>query len=182
MIIGVDPGKDGAFSLLNPDTGTVLVWDMPTFAMTVGKTRKTRVDPVQVATLFDQFRLMGATTCVMEAVGGRPRQSAHNAFTFGWGAGLIYMACVNARIPIESVPPSVWKRMLRAPKEKKASVARADELFPDSRHLFRGKKGGLLDGRAEAAMLALYGAIHIKHAKPHDREWQFIKDRRFTRP
>jgi hypothetical protein len=180
MILGIDPGNQGAFALLNPDTGSLMVWDMPTFQMTIGRTRKTRIDPVQVDILFEGFKAAGCRLAVMESVGGRPRQSAHNAFTFGWGAGLIYMACVTNRIPPEPVPPSVWKRMMRAPKEKEAAVARADELFPEHRHLFRGKRNGLMDGRAEAALLALFGAVHVKHAKPHDREWAFITGKRFT--
>jgi len=43
------------------------------------------------------------------------------------------------------------------PKGKKTSVDHASRLFPAFAHLFRGPKGGLLDDRAEAVLLAELG-------------------------
>ncbi|MFN3612577.1 hypothetical protein, partial [Tepidimonas sp.] len=81
-----------------------------------------------------------------------------------------YMACVIARLPIETVPPMTWKKLLSVPgkaKNEKAGerdrqiVARADEILPDYRRMWRGPKGGILVDRAEAAMLAYFGLVHV---------------------
>ena len=53
------------------------------------------------------------------------------------------------------VPPQVWKRRFNLTSDKDASRARASELLPAHAHLWPLKEH---DGRAEAALLALYGA------------------------
>jgi hypothetical protein len=127
---------------------------------------------------------------VIEAVGGRPKQGASSAFVFGYTVGLIYMACVSVKLPIETVPPQVWKKILAVPgkKNKKdepvrpqkdidgAIIGRADELMPAHRSMWRGPQGGFKMDRAEAAMLAFYGARYTlnstKPMKITDEEWR----------
>ena len=59
-------------------------------------------------------------------------------------------------LPLERVRPSAWKMAmgLRG-KPKAASRGMATELFPDFADQFRRVKD---DGRAEAALIARYGA------------------------
>ena len=75
------------------------------------------------------------------------------------------MACFYSNIIIETVTPMTWKAYMRVPGKTKADdsaiMARADELFPEDRHLFRGPQGGKKLDRAEAAMIARYGADHL---------------------
>jgi hypothetical protein len=63
---------------------------------------------------------------------------------------------------VEFVDPKVWKKhfgLLK--KEKEESVKKACFVFPKDKDLFtRPKRGGgtmMLDGRAEAALIAGYG-------------------------
>lgn len=161
MFIGIDPGAKGAIALYDDKRHTLLIHDMPYFQMTVGKTRKKRLNGVEILHMLRGFRDIGATMACMEAVGGRPKQSAPTAFVLGWGAGLIYQSLVALSIPVEHIPPAVWKRALRAPAEKRAAVQRANEIFPEQAGLFRGPKGGFMDGRAEAAMIAYFCATKI---------------------
>lgn len=158
MYIGIDPGLQGAIALYNPANNSLLIHDMPYFLMTIGKTRKKRLDGVTIQHMLKGFKDVGAQMACIEAQNPRPRQSAQSVYATGWGAGLLYQACVSLLIPMEHVPPSVWKRIIKAPKEKPAAVARANELFPESAHLFRGPRGGIMDGRAEAAMIAYFCA------------------------
>ena len=168
LILGVDPGASGAFAVYNTDTRRLVsVDDMPSWFQTVGKKKRKRVDALALADMFDTYEMMGVELVVMEAVGGRTGQSASAGFVFGYGVGLIYMAALYSRIAIETVPPQTWKKLLNVPGKAQGGdddiMNRADELFPQDRHLFRGERGGKKIDRAEAAMMAKFGAEHVWH-------------------
>lgn len=171
-VVGIDPGNSGALAVYDPHAKLITeVIDMPVFYMTVNNKKRKRVDAVGIITWLEMQKMLGAELVLIEAIGGRPKQGASAAFVLGYGVGLIYMACVALRLPIETVPPQVWKKMMRVPGKKDAEgkkqaeyngmiVNRADELMPDCRDLFRGPKGGLLVDRAEACLLAKYAGDH----------------------
>lgn len=163
LILGIDPGAHGAFAVYDTDSKRLISLERtPTWFQQVGKTKRARVDPIRLAEMFDVYAMMGVTLAVMEAVGGRAKQSASAGFVFGYGVGMMYMALVYTRIPIETVSPQSWKALLRVPGKTKADdsaiLARADELFPEDRDMFRGTRGGMQIDSAEAAMLARFGA------------------------
>lgn len=165
LVVGVDPGINGAMAMYDARTcRLVKLDDMPTWSMPVGKRVRTRVDAVDLANYFETAKLLGVDCVVIEAVGGRPRQSASSGFVFGYTVGLIYMSCIACRLHIETVPPDQWKKLLSVKGKGRANedaiMARADELFPDDRNMFRGPQGGRKLDRAEAAMLAYFGAKH----------------------
>lgn len=168
LILGVDPGASGAFAVYNTDTRRLVsIDDMPSWFQTVGKKKRKRVDALALADMFDTYEMMGVELVVMEAVGGRTGQSASAGFVFGYGVGLIYMAALYSRITIETVPPQTWKKLMNVPGKSQGSdddiLNRADELFPQDRTLFRGERGGKKIDRAEAAMMAKFGAEHVWH-------------------
>lgn len=168
LILGVDPGASGAFAVYDNIAQRIIsIEDMPVWYQTIGKKKRKRVDALALADMFDTYEMMGVELVVMEAVGGRPRQSASAAFVFGYGVGLIYMAALYSRIVIETVPPAGWKKILNVPGKQNGSdddiLSRADEIFPHDRHLWRGERGGKKVDRAEAAMLARFGADHVLH-------------------
>lgn len=185
VVVGVDPGLYGAMARYDDSTGILDVTDMPIWYMTVGKKQRPRVDAVELAEYFDMQKMLGAELVLIEQVGGRPKQSASAAYVFGYTVGLIYMACIAARLPIETVPPQVWKKVLNVPGKRDgrkgadkpvyateqeaktakrefkkqvdgALIGRADEIFPNYRDVWRGPKGGFSLDRAEAALLAFY--------------------------
>ena len=172
-VIGIDPGSGGALAVYDYAAQKIIhIEDMPIFNMTINKKTRKRIDAIGVLEFLATWQMAGCKLVMIEAVGGRPRQGASAAFVFGYGVGLIYMACVALRLPIETVPPQTWKRVLRVPGkaekgDKKTKefngmiVNRADELMPEARDLWRGaKKHRGQDvfkvDRAEAAMLAKY--------------------------
>lgn len=169
LVLGVDPGHSGALVTYNTDTQRVVtVEDMPIWHQMIGKKSRARIDALALADMFDVFELMGVGLMVLEAVGGRPKQSASSAFVFGYGVGLLYACGLYTRIPIETVPPAVWKRVMNIPGKGKgddsAIMQRAAELFPLDRDILmpRGKRGGQpAADKAEAAMLAKYGGDYV---------------------
>lgn len=166
--IGIDPGISGA--LAHYQNGRMVdVIDMPTFPMMINKKQRDRLDMVALAEYFMLKKMMGVQIVMLEAVGGRPRQSASAGFVFGYTVGALFALCIQVRLPITTVPPAVWKKVLQVPGKvdkhtKKMDktyaskiITRADELIPDDRQMWRGDKGGLKVDRAEAALLAMYG-------------------------
>lgn len=59
-------------------------------------------------------------------------------------------------IPYDVVRPQVWKRTVGLPQkaDKAASVALASRLFPRLSDQLVGPRGGLIDGLAEALLIA----------------------------
>ena len=160
ITIGVDPGLHGAIAVYDAAAGAILeILDMPLTPVLVSGKQRMVLDVPQLHHEVGRLRKThGAALAVLEEVGAMPKDGAVSAFKFGWVAGVIYGAFSGYRFRIERIRPQVWKKALRVPALKAASVARADELFPASRNLWRGARGGALDGRAEAAMIAKYGA------------------------
>jgi hypothetical protein len=171
-VVGIDPGATGALAIYDTSTGLETIFDMPMWMQVIGKRTRPRVDTVQVADLFDTFAMLDVRLVVLEAVGGRPKQSASAAFVFGYGVGLLMMAAIQSKIPVETVEPATWKKVMRVPKDDQGIVRRADEMFPDHRAEFRGSRGGIKHDRAEAAMLAKYGADFLLRSIRPDAEWR----------
>lgn len=169
--LGIDPGGNGAFALYSPpvrDKGgapfvpaTLEAWDMPVNEVTVGGSKRKRIDVAGVNELLDAICLLGEPDrIVVEQVGGMPGQAG--GFAFGYGVGALHAILTMRKLPFEVVPPTKWKKAVKAPKDKKEAVVRAEELFPHHRALFRDTtkttKGALRPDRAEAALLAYYAA------------------------
>jgi hypothetical protein len=57
------------------------------------------------------------------------------------------------------VPPRRWKSALQVPASKDAARFRASQLLPQAAHLWPLKKH---DGRAEAALLAVFGGRQLR--------------------
>jgi hypothetical protein len=165
ILIAADPGVTGALCLYDTKLGMLSVFPMPTYEKATGKktlataTKPARpivrnhLDEDEVIDRIAMFKDMGATHFVVEKVGGLPGQSAPNAFTFGFGYGILVGAAKAAGLIIEKIEPAKWKADLRVPADKKAARARASELLPTHKHLWP-KAGD--DGKAEAALLALW--------------------------
>jgi hypothetical protein len=72
----------------------------------------------------------------------------------GWLAGVL----ASRSVPLTLVPPVRWKRALGVSKDKDGCRARASQLLPKAAHQWPLRKH---DGRAEAALIALYGAREL---------------------
>lgn len=155
-IFAIDPGKTGGVAVYRADLRQLAVYDIP---LSAGKTGKTQTDNRGLLDLLAPED--GRNIAIVEQVSPRPGEGSVSAFTFGRGFGAIEMACAALGHEVHYVTPSVWKKYfgLIAPKGtakklvKDASRALAQNRFPaDARHFQRVRD----DGRAEAALMALY--------------------------
>lgn len=153
--IGFDPGKSGAIALLRGEQ-LIDVADMPIVA--------DKVSPALVAEIVTRYceRISGyagtgGVTCVIEDVSAMPGQGVTSMFTFGRSKGVLEGVCAAKGLRTTYVRPSQWKRDLRISKEKASARRLATELWPARAGLFARVKD---DGRAEAALIALWGVRH----------------------
>lgn len=151
-VVGFDPGLKGAIGIL--DGKDVFVIDMPLTQATRG-----RGEEIDLAALECELDIMLGEVdhAFIETVGAMPKQGGSSMFKFGYCAGSVRGLLVARKIPITMVEPSVWKPALGLSRSKDTSVARASQLYPAHAAMFRGPKGGVMDGRAEAVLIARYG-------------------------
>lgn len=139
------------------------VYDMPVVRVKRGKTEKRRIDAMGLQLLLERLALLEPGCIYIEDVGGMPGQSAPNAFAFGYGCGQLLQAAASLRLPVQMVSPQLWKRALKVPAGKDDARARASQLLPAHAELWaRGKD----DGRAEAALIALWGLRSLQGLTP----------------
>lgn len=161
LVLGIDPGLSGAFALYDPEGGLLEVADVPVLESrrSTGKVKRS-IDAYEAARLIDVWsRQIGLV--MIEQVGIRPGEGAVGAFSFGEGFGLLRGICHAHFLRVETVTPQVWRRAMGVKGDKDESRARASVLMPRSTELWRLKKH---DGRAEAALIALYGVRVLKES------------------
>jgi crossover junction endodeoxyribonuclease RuvC len=142
-ILGLDPGVFGAIAFYFPDQkAAISVYDVPT----VGK-------EINASALYDMINKYDPDLAVIEAVHAMPRQGVSSSFNFGVSFGIAKGVVGALHIPVIFVTPTKWKKHFGLNADKEKSRALAISTWPFSDH-FRRKKD---DGRAEAALLALYG-------------------------
>jgi crossover junction endodeoxyribonuclease RuvC len=156
MIVGIDPGAGGALVWMEEDGSLLAIEDMPGVVVEVGGKRRRRVSAPMLAAL---LRDIVPTHAYVENVGPMKTDGSAGAFAFGKSAGLIEGVLAGLSIPITLVTPQSWKRASRIPADKGAARLRAAQLFPGFASEFIRVKD---DGRAEAALIALYG-VQARH-------------------
>lgn len=163
IIIGIDPGLDGAIALLHPDTLALeRILDIPTIG--AGKQRIVNI-ALLYASLMAALPEGEPVTCWLEYAAARPIQSVSATFKQGRVYGILEAITVCMGWPLHVVTPGKWKqhfglarREWSNAERKAASRAHATRMFPSHADLFVRVKD---DGRAEAALIALYGAEKI---------------------
>lgn len=159
--LGIDPGANGAVCVLDPLNPT------PTF---VSLSPKLMFFEVQQA-IWDEVQ--DATVhATLEEVHSLYGMSAKSNFTFG---GMFWRAkslLESMQYPYELVQPKAWQQAVGAPTRKflgkemdlKHAIADlAQGYYPTAQ--LHGPKGGLMDGRSDALMIAHYA--YITHRKDY---------------
>jgi crossover junction endodeoxyribonuclease RuvC len=146
LIIGVDPGKTGGIAVLHE--GRLLdAFRMPLTAD--GK----QVDAQGVRDLLDAVANPWRDVIVLEKVHAMPKNGSIASFSLGHSVGVVVGVALGAGYRLRLIAPAEWKKIVGIPagSDKGASRAKASELFPDKRELWKLKKD---DGLAEAALIA----------------------------
>lgn len=146
MILGIDPGATGAVAIMSDNGYLIDLHDLPHM----------KGHGLSEAILAEMLsEVDDCKHAFIERVAARPKQGVVSAFNFGMNFGTIKGVCSALRIPVSLVTPAKWKRDLNLTADKDQARARAAQLWPGAAAQFARKKD---DGRAEAALVALWGS------------------------
>lgn len=156
IVLGIDPGLSGA--LASWDGEELVLYEIPTMKAQ-GRGRE-----VAWSELYQEWQahFWNCDHVFLERVMSRHGEGVSSAFKFGFVTGGFRGIIAAMELPVTLVTPGVWKKHYGIQASKLGAVRRASELFPSYARLFRGPKGGLKDGPAEAALIALYGYDKLK--------------------
>ena len=159
LILGVDPGLDGALALIDLHNGDLVdVFDMPVLQLKA----KRELDEYGLARIIDQHAAL-LTDAWIERVWSMPGEGVVQAFAFGAAYGQLRgVICANF-IPLHDVVPTVWKRAVGVAGDKDESRKAASIQWPDQTGRWPAKKH---HGRADASLIAAYGRRQF--LKVHD--------------
>lgn len=152
-VLGIDPGFSGAVAAYLEATGAMAIHDMPVFPVKAGR------NEINHHGLLAIMRQYEGATVWLELVSARPGQGVTSMFRFGQGYGAIEMACAATGCAVRYVTPAKWKGHFGlAGKDKNPDAARsvAAQRLPEIATMLLRKKD---IGRADAALIALYGAF-----------------------
>jgi len=152
-VLGVDPGVNGGLAVVEITDGAASVLieciDIPA----IGSGAKERVDAIAIRNWLAAHKPQHA---YIERAQAMPGQGASSGFKYGKAVGAIEATVALCSIPVEIIEPSAWKRFWKLPgKDKESGRQKALDLFPAAHAALARKKD---HGRAEASLIALYGA------------------------
>ena len=153
-VCGIDPGATGAICVLDShDPAHVALLDL-----------KKHSNTDIYNWLHSQLRFRGSEIWV-EDIHSMHGMSARSNFSFGKNLGIVTTIAelMVGHLP-KTVTPKIWQKYIGVTAKGKAvkkQVAKiAQYLYPQAE--LHGKRGGLLDGRSDALMIAYYGLHNLK--------------------
>lgn len=121
LFMGADPGKSGAFVILNRD-GTFL--------------EQIRMDDtiLDIGTAVRRLR-RDVSFCIIETVNAMPKQGVASSFKFGDSFGMMRGMVTVCNIRHEYMRPAEWQGLMkcRTKGDKNVSKAAAQRLFPNEK-------------------------------------------------
>ena len=157
-VLGIDPGFTGACVVVRADGTPACWWDMP---VVTKKTDRQRL--LDLPALWGILDMAGDVRVVLELPNCRPHESPNACFRFGQQVGILQGMIHARRLELTEVSPVKWTHDLCCPgKDHPQWVTirqqRVRELGSESLlAACRGPRGGLKDGRLDAALLGLWG-------------------------
>lgn len=172
-ILGIDPGLDAFACIYRPDRSVAsgIRWtffDIPTS----GEAGQRRIDAVR---LRDWITLHNPDIAYIEVVGTFLGEGSVTRFIRAVGAIEATVQCCS--VPIVYVVPQRWKAFYDVPKYAKQNAAKehsrilAQQLWPELKDILTRKMD---HGRAEAALLAGYGAYQQQPIKAGDEPYETL--------
>lgn len=175
--VGIDAGKHGAIAKIDDAHAVLAMCDCPLDAhgeidrfgilKMVGELIGREQDMCRV--VIERVRAMPYAGKVAYVPGKRRAcQGTEAAFELGRSYEDWMMALAAYGVAPLEVPPQSWQSMMigrelmRLQKGKAPSATVACNRFPSARPLLYGPRGGIIDGRADALLIAAYGAATLK--------------------
>lgn len=155
MVIGIDPGKNGAIALVHSET-EAQIYDTPTEKLKLGG------QEYKISAMFDLLLSMvdrGAKEAFVEDVHTFRGDGVVGAFSFGRGVGLWHGLLVASGIAFQRVLPQRWQKHFgmtdtNGVDRKTMSRQVASAMYPKLSPLFTRVKD---HDRAEALLIGRYG-------------------------
>lgn len=147
--IGFDPGKSGACAII--ENGLVnLVFPFPL----AGK-------GIDVYALCERIKTSIPTTfaiACIEKVGAMPGQGVTSMFSFGFSTGVLYGICAGLEIPVHTVAPQTWKKLILkdTDKSKEATIEWCRKAYPNAWLMATPRSKKPHTGMADAIGIATY--------------------------
>jgi hypothetical protein len=153
VVVGIDPGLNGAMAFLPRDGGIPWVIDMPTVTIRGSKRYQRHCEPAQIAAELKTAQLDHRLTAAVETQHAMPGQGVSSCYTIGEGYGVLIGVLAALGVAYAKVSAPVWKRAMGLPvhSDKDASRAMALRLWPALADKLKRKCD---DGRAEALLIA----------------------------
>ena len=153
LICGIDPMGRGAIAYLDLKGGSARVVDMPVVQVT-----KSRAE-LDIKELWIELLVNEPRIAFVEKMQAMPKGGLAN-FKLGAYRDALRMAFQALGVSLVEVPPKDWQReyKIRSTKDddtKAQSYLIASRMFPEVE--LRGPRGAILDGRADALLIAEYG-------------------------
>lgn len=154
MILGIDPGFDGALAIITPTNPPRIAFmrDMPT---RIGPNGKKEMD-VDTAAMWIAGHSQDIRHAALEWPHALPQDAGHlsSAWKLAVQCGELHGVLTAFMLNPRRCDPATWKGSAGLTSDKKLSVRMARKAFPqDAERYF---KYWNTDGRAEAALLALW--------------------------
>ena len=152
IIFGIDPGVNGAISILE-NKKVLNFYEMPT--MIDGKKNKRQVNGAQVTNIIkESLNKDKEVVVVVEHVNAMPGQGVTSMFNFGQSFGVIKGICSALSLPIYFVRPTKWKKHFNLIKTNKdASRTKVIQIYPGVSSKLSRKKDS---NKADAILIARY--------------------------
>ena len=144
LFLGIDPGRQGALAVMDYHGMTVETQDMPD----------------TISGLHDLLLRLPAVVSAMVETPFYPRMvGTKTVAVMAENFGALKSALLWREIPTFECRPAEWKKALGLSPNKDESRAKASQFFPTCSGQWSRKKD---DGRAEAALIAWYGAGRLR--------------------
>lgn len=161
VIIGIDPGKNGAVVGMSGSSLSILK-----FADATER---------DIFSFIQQYTDQGGVA-FLEKVSSSPQQGVVSAFSFGQTYGALRMACIAASVRLETVLPLKWQSVLKLKRigggygkndraKKQRNKQRAEELFPEVK---------VTQANCDALLLAEFGRITEGNPRPSISEVIYV--------
>lgn len=152
---GIDPGFSGAIVTIGLDGSIQNMHDLP--VINEGKEREFNLE--ELDKYIYELSTFTDLSVGLEHPTTRPGEGAERSRRFGYGQGLLEALLFVRHISYARIAPNLWKGRLGLPgKEHTGAVKQSadvcDWYYPDATDLIRGPRGGLLDGRIDALLIA----------------------------
>jgi crossover junction endodeoxyribonuclease RuvC len=163
-IIGIDPGLSGAIVVCDENGHIWDWWDTPTIQLAKGSAKR-EYDIVGMAGIVRTSKPDGYRAFI-ERQQAFPGQGVSSSFQTGRGYGIWLGLLAALALPYEIVDPRKWQKAILPGGPKGTSKARslqfAGRQWPALPLTKPNGKKAVMDGRSDAACIALYGCRCVR--------------------